>query len=178
MSFSLEEGEHICFSGASGRGKSTLLKVLMGQVSPDKGQIKFFGETLSQKSLPNIRKQLVWIPQNIHLPVENGHALLSLLEAKDKVKATQYYMEKLGLDSSLIDKDFSKISGGQKQRIIIAACLSLDPAVILMDEPTAALDEGAIQLLINTLQSLENKTIVSASHNATWLECAHRVITL
>ncbi|MFO8066058.1 MAG: ATP-binding cassette domain-containing protein, partial [Bacteroidales bacterium] len=87
-------------------------------------------------------------------------------------------MEKLGLEAEILHRSFSKISGGQKQRAIIAICLALNKEVVLMDEPTASLDDKSIKLLINTIKELKGTTIVSASHNKLWHQGADQIFEI
>ena len=70
------------------------------------------------------------------------------------------------------------LSGGQQQRLCIARTLAVEPSVLLMDEPTSSLDDGSIQKLIKLVNSLKDKTILSASHNSLWLKNAERVINI
>jgi len=178
LTFSAEKGMHLCICGASGKGKSSILKILQGYVICPKGTISIDGHTISPKTINTIRKKIAWIPQNIHLPVENGNELLQLLDAKNKMETAEEKLLKLGLAESYLSKPFSEISGGQKQRIVIAVCLSLNREIILLDEPTASLDDEAIQLLISAINDEKDKTIISASHNQTWIESADKCITL
>lgn len=174
----IEKNANICFSGVSGRGKSSLLRLLQGYIIPDQGEIKISGLLLNEKNIQNIRQMITWIPQNINLTVNNGMELLQMMEVSAKQEETECFLSQLGLEKSILAKDFNQISGGQKQRIIIAICLSLDKEIILMDEPTSSLDEDSIQLLITCLKSLKGKTIITASHNQSWLESVNQIIAL
>ncbi|WP_297092502.1 ABC transporter ATP-binding protein [uncultured Draconibacterium sp.] len=178
--FNLEvkKGENVCLSGASGKGKSSLLNMLQGYVIPQKGKVFIDGELVSATTVKNIRKKIIYVPQNIHLPVKNGNALIELLSTKSELSKTYHLLKQLGLSKDFLNQDFLKISGGQKQRIIIAICLSLPKEILLMDEPTASLDDKAINLLIKTIYELKNKTIVSASHNQHWAASCNRTIKL
>jgi ABC-type lipoprotein export system ATPase subunit len=98
-----------------------------------------------------------------------------LRDQKEQVCRT---IQKLDLEKDILYKDFNKISGGQKQRIIISICLSLNKSIVLIDEPTAALDDVSINTLINLLGSLNKKTIVSATHNKLLMNSANRIINL
>ncbi len=178
FNFQVNENEFVTISGESGRGKSTLLKMLQGYVSPDKGMVMILGATLNEKNITDIRQFITWIPQNINLPVNSGKELAELMDISDKEDEIHQYLHMLGLDAGYYDQDFQKISGGQKQRIIVAICLSMNKPIILMDEPTASLDESSIRKLLKTIQSLKGKTIISASHNSTWLSNSDRVIEL
>ncbi|WP_075590241.1 ABC transporter ATP-binding protein [Labilibacter marinus] len=174
----IEKGESVCISGDSGKGKSTLLKLMQGFELIDEGSIVIDDIQQSESTIQTIRNKITWIPQNINLPVKNGIELMELLHVEDEKEQVYGFLKQLGVDENNFIKDFTEISGGQKQRIIIAICLSLDNEIILMDEPTSSLDENSIQLLIQLIQNLKRKTIVSASHNASWLKSVDRVISL
>lgn len=178
LNFTVQEGEHCCITGASGRGKSTLLKLIQAYVRPDQGQIIIEGKELNPSSVKVIRESMAWIPQNSNLPVQNGVELLHMLHMKQKRDLVEQYAKKLGLEDQIIEQAFSVISGGQKQRLIMAVCFALDKSILLMDEPTASLDEQSIQLLLSTIGQMQDRTIISASHNQTWINAVPKRIAL
>lgn len=178
LNFKIQKGENICFSGPSGRGKSTLLKMIQGYILPDAGEITIDEWTMNPHTVRHIRESLIWIPQNINLPVNNGRELMEIMHIEDNLPEIKTIANSLLLEDELLSKDFTKISGGQKQRVIISICLSIDRNIILMDEPTSSLDAESISALIKTLKSFDKKTIVSASHNEQWLRETGRVIPL
>jgi polar amino acid transport system ATP-binding protein/putative ABC transport system ATP-binding protein len=174
----VKQGEFVSISGDSGRGKTTVLKMLQGYVVPDKGSIKIMNKELIDSNLSEIRKSITWIPQNVNLPVKNGKELTELLNITPNIPKIEDLLNLLGLEKDFIMRNFQKISGGQKQRVIIAICLSMDKPLVLMDEPTSSLDEGAIELLLQTIRSMKGTTFVTASHNVTWVNNADRIIDL
>ncbi len=178
FNMNIQSGENVCLSGDSGKGKSTLLKLIQGYTTPQKGLITVNNIELNAKTVQQIRNQIIWIPQNIYLPVNNGYELLDLMNLSENAEKVKDLLYQLGLDKKIINQDFKEISGGQKQRVVIAICLSLDRPIILMDEPTSALDEDAVTLLRNTLNSLKDKTILSASHDKKWLDHIPRIVKL
>ena len=178
LSFSIEKGEKVCISGASGKGKSTILKMLMAYVIPNHGEIEINNLKIKPENINAIRKQIIWIPQNINLPVNNGKELMDLMQLSSHKNRVEALLIELGLEASILSSDFSQISGGQKQRVIIAICLSMDKEIILMDEPTASLDEDSIDKLISYLSKLKNRTIVSASHHQRWIKSWDKNIAL
>jgi len=178
FSFSIEKGENVCISGPSGKGKSTILKMLMAYVIPNRGTIKINNLLINPENINAIRKQMVWIPQNINLPVNNGLALMELMNLRSHQNRIEILLQELGLEINILSTDFSQISGGEKQRVIIAICLSIDKDIILMDEPTSSLDEESIDKLISCIAKLDNKTIISASHHQRWMESTHKIIKL
>ncbi len=174
----VQKGKCFSISGESGRGKSTLLKLVQGYVSPDNGKILIDEEEINHKTIHSLRKKMAWIPQNINLPVNNGEDLIDLLSISEQRDKVQAFLGKLDLDSDILKKDFSKISGGQNQRIVISAVLSLNRPIVLMDEPTSSLDEKSIKRLVDVIDVLEGTTILAASHNKTWLDHSDKVIEL
>lgn len=178
LSFHLNKGEHTAISGASGKGKSSILKLLQGFLIPNSGRIQVNNIELTNSSVSEIRKQIIWIPQNVNLSISSGNELIQLLELEDQNEIISSNMEQLGLDKTIVNRDFKEISGGQKQRIVIGICFALKRNIILMDEPTSSLDTESIQLLIKLVHSLKDKTILSTSHNQLWLNSVNQVITL
>jgi putative ABC transport system ATP-binding protein len=178
LSFTIESGYSTCISGPSGSGKSTLLKLVQGYILPDKGEILVDGIPITEQSIPTIRSKMAYVPQNIHLPVASGSELRTLLDVKiDQVLLTKI-ITSLGMDIEMMKRPFDEMSGGQKQRIIIALCLSLGREIVLLDEPTAALDEQSIGQLISVINNLTNTTVLSASHNSEWINAMDKVIQL
>ena len=178
FSAQIRRGEHVCFSGPSGRGKSSLLKIIQAYLIPAKGEISIDGLTLNRLQVKNIRNKMAYVPQNIHLPVKNGTELLEMLAKSQLSEKAEIFCEKLGLPREMLSRSFDEMSGGQKQRIVIAVCLSLEREILLLDEPTASLDDEAIDALIECIKGLENTTVVSASHYSKWLNAAGRVISI
>ena len=174
----IEKGENVCLTGDSGKGKSTVLKALQGYVLTDKGEIIIDGLVLNPSTIDEIRKRITWIPQNINLPVNSCKELLKLMNREQHIPTVHKLLESLGLSTAYLEKNFKEISGGEKQRVIIAACLSTDKPMILMDEPTSALDKHSVQFLHKTIESLPEKTILSASHDKKWRDCVDREIEL
>jgi len=152
--------------------------MLQGYVIPDSGDIYLDKWAINPHNIRYIRDSMVWIPQNINLPVNNGLELLELMHLGENLSQVKAIAKSLLLEEEILSKDFSIISGGQKQRIIIAICLSIDRNILLMDEPTASLDAVSVEALLSTILSLSNKTVISASHNDFWLKNFGKVIPL
>ncbi len=178
LSFEVTNGELVTITGASGKGKSTLLKTLQGYVIPEKGEVAVKGLSLKEETIDAIRKEIIWIPQNINLPVENGAEMIELLGLNTKEEEIGKNLAALNLPKEILSKNFLNISGGEKQRVIIAVCLALEGELLLMDEPTSALDETSIENLIKLVKSLKGKTILAVSHNLQWIAKSDEVIEL
>jgi ABC-type multidrug transport system ATPase subunit len=179
LSFSVKKGETLCLSGPSGKGKSSLLKLLLGILKPDSGKIIVDGMELNSNNTQKIRNKMVWLPQNIHLPVNSGKELTELLDFNENNKQLyKNYLQQLGITNQIEEKLFTEVSGGQKQRIVLAACLSLEKPILLLDEPVSALDDQSIDQFIDVISTLKDKTIVSTSHNMKWLKHCSNVVEL
>ncbi|MPQ46668.1 ATP-binding cassette domain-containing protein [Marinifilum sp. N1E240] len=177
LSFKVKEGEMVGLSAPSGKGKTSLLKLMMGILVPDAGKILVNNIEVNPSSIDEIRKQIIWLPQNVNLPIESGQELVELLELDEEgIKNYHSFLKFLGIDNN--GKLFNKMSGGQRQRMIVAACLSMNKPILVLDEPVSALDDDSIDLFIELIQSLKNKTIISTSHNQKWLNHCSQIIEL
>jgi putative ABC transport system ATP-binding protein len=178
LSFHIETDENACISGPSGKGKSSLLKILQGYILPDTGVIEVNGKKLDSKNIRHIRSMMAYIPQNINPPAGNGRELAKLTGYGGSMNNVYRFIEQLGLPHEMLDQSFDEISGGQKQRIVTAVCLSLGKSIILLDEPTSSLDDVSITNMMEVIQNLRNSTIISASHNIKWIRSAGKIIRL
>ncbi len=186
VSFSVEKGEVISVIGASGNGKTTLLRCLTFLETAEKGEvyvdgIKIFDASskkkMSDKEIRQSRLRFGLVFQNFNLfpqytALENVTLAMKLL-AKDGLKdfggdideVAKSYLERVGL----IDKINCypcQLSGGQQQRVAIARALALNPDILFFDEPTSALDPLLTNEVLATLKSLakENMTMIIVTH--------------
>ena len=171
-------GEHVALLGANGSGKSTLLKVLDGLFAPSSGRLRLFGEEVATVSDDtdsahrfHRKVGLVFQDPDVQLfsptvgddvafgPLQLG---LPLPEVRRRVEGA---LEQMGI-LHLRDRAPFELSGGEKKRAAIASVLSLDPEVILFDEPTASLDPRTKWVLVNLIQELgrQGRTTVVATH--------------
>ena len=170
----VERGSFACVAGASGCGKTSLLKAFMGLAPLVEGAIRVGEYILNEQTCNAIRKQVAYLPQDLALPYDTvaetvahvlkigglryDHATNQLLRAN---------LTKLGLDEELLGKRMAEISGGQRQRLVLAVLALLNREVWLLDEPTAALDRASRDYVIEFLleQQQRGKTIVAVSHD-------------
>lgn len=184
-------GSFTAVMGASGSGKSTFLHLLAGLTTPTSGNVLIGGVdpyTLSDTKLTRLRRRKIGLVfQNFNLipqltALEN--IMLPLLaDGKGKRLASEraYALAAdLGIEAQLSQRP-DTLSGGQRQRVTIARALSMDPAIILADEPTGNLDSaasGQICEIFDRLCREEGRTILLVTHDKTVASWAERIITL
>lgn len=191
ISIHVEEGEFVSIVGASGSGKSTLMNIIGALDHPTTGEYILSGENIRDmkaNKLSDIRNRRIGfvfqtfnlIPRtsalrNVELPMLYGgvprrertgraRELMELVEMSDRMKHLP-----------------SELSGGQKQRVAIARAMSMDPDIILADEPTGALDTETGRLVMNLFHKLNQergKTIVLITHNPELAAETGRIFTL
>lgn len=188
----INQGEKVVLLGANGCGKSTLLKLLDGLYFPQKGCISFWGQPVNEQSLGNqafsfaFRRQVGFIFQNSEAQLFNSNVWeeiafgplqmgLSNAEIQQRVDSV---ITMLGLEQ-IKNRPLFKLSGGEKKKVALASVLSLNPDVILLDEPTNGLDPRTQSWLINLIKqlSLAGKTLITSTHNLDIVEeIADRVV--
>ncbi|MBR7074582.1 MAG: energy-coupling factor ABC transporter ATP-binding protein, partial [Oscillospiraceae bacterium] len=170
--------------GANGAGKSTVMKLLLGLLSGE-GKILVDGIEVNRASLSAVRRRLGFVLQNsdnqmfmptvyedmIFAPLNYG---LSREEAERRVDAV---LEQLGLQE-LKHRHNHRISGGEKRMAAIATILAMEPEVILMDEPSSALDPCNRRLVINTIRALPQTKLITSHDLDMILDTCRRVILL
>ena len=185
ISFSIPERETIGVIGANGAGKTTLLKLLVGLLLPDSGTVSVSGTVLSKNSLSEIRKKIGYVFQDsdsqLFMPTAYEDIAFGPRNygySEDEVRLRTEKAMELTHSSYLRDRQIHKMSGGEKKLVSIATILSLDPEIIIMDEPSNALDPQNRRNLINVLNDLPcTKLIAAHDLDLVWDTCS-RVILL
>ncbi len=194
IDLTIEAGDHIALVGANGSGKSTLLKMLDGLVFPSAGSVVAFGHDLTEDALeePAFRREFrskvgfVFQEADVQLfcatsfdELAFGPLQLGLDEAEVRRRvaevAGQLRIEKL------LDRAPYTLSGGEKKRVAIASVLTMEPEVLLMDEPTNALDPRSQVWLLDVLEEWRaaGRTVVIATHDLSAAEeSCQRMIVL
>jgi NitT/TauT family transport system ATP-binding protein len=169
INFDVASGEFVCLLGPSGCGKSTLLNIVAGLDQPDSGEILADGRPISGPGRDRVMifQEAALFPWlNVRDNVTFGLQDMGISRAEQKTIAARY-LEMVGLRG--FEKAYvHEISGGMKQRVALARALALDPQVLLMDEPFAALDAQTRDLLHTELQNIwlqSGKTILFVTHN-------------
>ncbi|PID48014.1 MAG: ABC transporter [Proteobacteria bacterium] len=172
INFSLTREDFLAIIGPNGGGKSTLLKLILGLLDPNKGKISIFGKN------PRYNKNILsYVPQNTNVnqifPITSlevalmgrlGKKGLGFYSKEDKKKAKDA-LEKVGV-GDLADEHISNLSGGQRQRVYIARALCCEAKLILLDEPTSSIDtDGQIQIYKLLKDLNKHLGIIVVSHN-------------
>lgn len=184
ISFSLHKGEKIALLGSNGSGKSTLLKILAALYFPQEGNYSFETELLSKKSVSkNFRQRVGILFQNpesmIFNPTVRDEIAFSLREfgIADVQEKVEDIAGKFGL-MQLLDKNPLYLSGGEKQKVILASILVYEPELLLLDEPTAAMDPKTTGWLIDLLLDLQTTMIVATHDLSLAYETSQRAIVI
>lgn len=186
--FSLEvkKGECVAITGASGCGKTTLSKLLLGLYPITEGDIRVNGVSMRECDLASLRRQIAYVPQEPYLfqgsiaeNIRMGRPDATeeeIREAAKQAHAHEFIMEfPEGYDTTVGERG-NNLSGGQRQRIAIARAILKDTSVILLDEATSALDNESEQAVNEALRNLQGqKTILMIAHRPSTIELADRV---
>ena len=187
FSLQLQRGELVAITGASGSGKSSLLRALMGFVPASTGEIVFDGARVCNGQMENIRKRTAYLPQDLSFPCEWVSEVLVtpfLFKNNKGVAITkekwQSAFERLGLEKSIMDKRLNEISGGQRQRMLFTVIAMLDKDIILLDEPTSALDGESVTLVMNFIKDMckSGKSVIAVTHDKHFASECDRVINI
>jgi ABC-type multidrug transport system fused ATPase/permease subunit len=189
LSMSIEPGKTIALVGASGCGKTTLLKLLCGWITPIEGDVRIFGESIETADLISLRKQISWmaqdpflfpasISQNIAYGRE-GVTQNDVIAAAKAASAHEFICALPGGYSAQAGELGSRLSGGQKQRICLARMILKDSPILLLDEPTASLDTQSEAEVLDALGSLmADKTVVIISHRLSSLRGVDEILVV
>lgn len=185
VSFRIEHGESVGIVGANGAGKSSLLMLLVGILFPTRGEIRVGETPVTKKTLSQIRQRIGLAFQDpddqlfmntVFEDVAFGPRNYGLEEEEVERRVLQA-LETVGA-VHLKDRAPYKLSGGEKRSAAIAAVLSMEPDILVMDEPTAALDPRSRRRLINLLKSFSHTKIVTTHDMDMVWEVCQRVIIL
>lgn len=172
VNFSIGEKEYICIVGPNGGGKTTLLKVMVGLLRPNKGEVKIFGAPPDK-----MRGRIGYMPQHANVDYQFPISVKDVVRtgllgggqrassAKSTVEAVSGALEKVAM-GEFSGRSFADLSGGQRQRVLIARALVSEPSLLLLDEPTSNMDVSAERDFYSLLEKLNEKmTLVMVSHN-------------
>lgn len=164
-------GEKILISGVSGKGKTTLLKLLLGFSTPNSGNIFVDNLELNEQNINIIRNKIGYMPQSTpFLNVKIEKLIHTIFNYKENLK-TKLDMDILiktlkefNLDSSILSKNINQLSGGEKQRLAFVIIILLDRKIWILDEITSSLDQDMKEKVTNYILNT-NKTVILVSHD-------------
>lgn len=174
VSLDVQEGDYLGIIGPNGGGKTTLLKAILGLVSPSCGEITVYGKKPGKTGkligyVPQITGLDKAFPITVHEVVLTGMLKPSFTPfhkytKRDKEKADAH-LNKVGI-YKLKDRMISQLSGGEFQRMLIARALAVEPRLLILDEPTASVDAGSGDQIFSLLKELnQSMTIIMVTHD-------------
>ncbi|MEG1393749.1 MAG: sugar ABC transporter ATP-binding protein, partial [Christensenellaceae bacterium] len=178
-SFDLHKGEILGFYGLQGSGRTELMELVFGIQKKDSGEIRAYGKELTKISTKNsIKNKIGMLTEDrklsgvfFHMDINDNIAIIhdrditkaGLIDTKRVNTLTNSYIKKLSIKCSSMKQLVGNLSGGNQQKVIISRCLSTQPDIIIMDEPTKGVDVGAkaeIYEILKNLREKENKSMI------------------
>lgn len=180
VNLEINKGDTIVLQGSNGCGKSTLLKLLNGLIFAEEGEYYFDGEQITANKMKdnrfskNFHKRIGFVFQNpdvqlfcnnVHDEIAFGPLQMGLSEEEIEKKVSDL-LTLLNIEH-LVDRAPYHLSGGEKKRVALASVLSMNPEVLVLDEPLAGLDQKTQDWLLDFLQELQNagKTLIISTHD-------------
>ena len=178
VSLTIEDGSYTALIGHTGSGKSTILQLLNGLLVPSQGSVRVFDtlitSTSKNKDIRQIRKQVGLVFQFAENQIFEETVLKDVafgpqnfgVSEEDAEQIAREKLALVGIEESLFDRSPFELSGGQMRRVAIAGILAMEPAILVLDEPTAGLDPLGRKELMNLFKKLHQSgmTIVLVTH--------------
>jgi cobalt/nickel transport system ATP-binding protein len=185
VSFTISDGESAGLIGANGAGKSTIMKLILGLITPSGGAISVDGIPVGKETLREIRRKLGFVLQDsdnqMFMPTVYEDMIFAplnyMISREETDRRVDQVLEKLGIQD-LKHRYNHKISGGEKRMAAIATILAMEPDTILMDEPTSALDPFNRRVVIRAIRELTQTKLLSSHDLDMILDTCDRVILL
>lgn len=184
ISLSVKKGENVTLLGSNGSGKSTLLRILAALYFPKKGEYHFHSKKITKKENDKeFRKKVGILFQNpesmIFNPTVKDEIAFSLREFDEEniEQKVLHISEKFGI-TQLLDKNPLELSGGEKQKVVLASILVYEPEILLLDEPTAAMDPRTTGWFVDLMLDIETTVIVATHDLSIAYEVSNRAVVL
>lgn len=189
LNLTIQPGEKIGFVGRSGGGKTTITKLILRLMDPQRGVIEIDGQNIASIKQSDLREQIAYVPQEpilFHRSLaENiGYGDLdadqsALIEASKKAHAHEFIVDLAQGYDTLVGERGVKLSGGQKQRIAIARAILKPSPILILDEATSALDSESENLIQAALDNaMSNRTTIVIAHRLSTVQKMDRIIVL
>lgn len=178
LNFEISEGEFVAITGPNGAGKTTLLKLILGVLQPQRGEIRVLGYNAKERD--RIMGLTGFMPQKEHIsmgfPILVRDVVMLGIAARKGItkpitkaveEAGMNALKAVGLDEEIWKRKFAELSGGQQQRVLLARALSLNPKILLLDEPFNGVDIPTQKKIVELISGLRKKgvTILLVVHD-------------
>ncbi len=189
LSLQVMAGSKVAIVGESGEGKSTIFRLLCGFYSPGKGELALFGTSLNQWDITAARKMISIVSQNVFLfpdtiawNVACGNKDVTIIDVIKACKLANIHdfimNQPLGYETPVMERGDS-FSGGEKQRLSIARAFLKNAPILLLDEPTSAIDMGTEKLIKTAIERIsKGKTVLTIAHRLSTIQDADRIYVL
>ncbi len=189
LSLTVQAGEKIAIVGPTGAGKTALIQLIPRFYDPDEGRLMLDGRDLREWNLDDVRRQVGLVFQEsflfsasvaANIAFGNPGATREAVERAARLAAAHEFIEKLPLGyDTLLHENGANLSGGQRQRLALARAILLDPAILILDDPTAAVDAGTEQEILTAMDRvMAGRTTFIVAHRFSTVRRADRIIVL
>jgi len=189
LSFKMTAGKVVALVGASGSGKSTILKLVSGFYEPSTGHIQLYGQDLATSDLAAARQLMSLVSQDTYLfpttIAENiaygrpGATIDDIVAAAQQANAHDFIMDFPDAYNTNVGERAVKLSGGQRQRLALARAILKDAPILLLDEPTSALDTQSEALVQQALERfMSNRTVLVVAHRLSTIQNADEILVI
>ena len=183
FSLSIKKGTSVAITGTSGRGKSTLAKILLGFYEPEEGRISIGGKSLQELGLENLREMIAYVPQEPYIynvSIKENIAYGNINATDDEIiiaakaaNAHEFIERQENGYNTIPGERGGKLSGGERQRIAIARAVLKNAPILLLDEATSALDNESERLVQEALDNLmKDRTTIMIAHRPSTIASA------
>jgi D-methionine transport system ATP-binding protein len=172
VSLEIQSGDRLGVVGQAGSGKTSLLRLLNRLIEPTQGQLYYQGQPYDRLPIAQLRRQILYVAQEPKLLQPTGLAAIVYALQLHKVEVQprlEAWVSRMELSETLLNKPEVELSQGQRQWISLTRALALETPVLLLDEPTAAIDPHQKEHLRQILQHSPNLTAIIASQEIDWL---------
>lgn len=189
VSFTIERGKKTALVGASGSGKSTIVKLLLKYYEPESGRIKIGGKDITEVSAKYLRENISLVPQNIQLFSKSIYENVAMVkpEATQKEVAvalamadTQDFIRKQPMQAyTYLEEAGQGLSGGERQRLALARAFLKDSNIFILDESTSNLDFGTENVIFDTIYNkLSDKTMIIVAHRLSTIKDCDKIVVM